>query len=153
MDIWDIEKAKQLYGIPKWGKGYFDVNNNGNVIICPEGKEKPHVDLLELTEDLKERGIRCPMLIRFPNITNERIKLLNNCFAKAIKEYDYKGKYQGVYPIKVNQQRHLVEEIVIGAFTTVKITIATEVPAIVQHVAKTHTDIAFVTVIVIHTAA
>lgn len=110
--MWDIEKGKELYGIPTWGKGYFDVNENGNVIVCPEGKENPHVDLFELTKDLQERGIRCPMLIRFPDITKERIKLLNNCFQTAIDEYQYQGSYQGVYPIKVNQQRHLVEEIV-----------------------------------------
>ncbi|MCJ8276606.1 MAG: biosynthetic arginine decarboxylase, partial [Bdellovibrionales bacterium] len=112
MDVWDIEKGKELYGIPTWGKGYFDVNNKGNVIVCPEGTDKPKVDLFELTQDLQERGIRCPMLIRFPDITKERIKLLNSCFQKAIDEYSYEGTYQGVYPIKVNQQRHLVEEIV-----------------------------------------
>lgn len=112
MDNWNIENAKQLYGIPTWGSGYFDVNEAGNLIVCPEGKEKSSVDLLELTEELQERGIRCPMLLRFPDITHQRIKLLNQCFGKAIEKYEYKGHYQGVYPIKVNQQRHLIEEIV-----------------------------------------
>jgi len=109
---WNIEKAKELYGINTWGAGYFDVNESGSLIVCPQGKEKPHVDLLELTEELRERGIRTPMLLRFPDITYERIKLINQCFATAIEKYEYSGTYQGVYPIKVNQQRHLIEEIV-----------------------------------------
>jgi len=109
---WTIEKSKEIYGIPTWGKQYFQVNGSGNITVCPQGDEGPKVDLLELTEDLKERGIRCPMLIRFPDITKERIRLLNRCFDKAIAEYSYTGRYHCVYPIKVNQQRHLVEEIV-----------------------------------------
>lgn len=109
---WNIEKAKELYGVDTWGAGYFDINKSGNLIVCPQGQERSHVDLLELVEELQERGIRCPMLLRFPDITYERIKLLNQCFAKAIEKYEYKGIYQGVYPIKVNQQRHLIEEIV-----------------------------------------
>ena len=102
---WDIEKAKEIYGIPTWGKQYFQVNAKGNVTVCPQGSEGPNVDLLELTQDLQERGIRCPMLIRFPDITKERIRLLNRCFDKAIAEYKYTGHYHCVYPIKVNQQR------------------------------------------------
>lgn len=109
---WNLETAKELYGITTWGGGYFDINPSGNLIVCPQGQEKSHVDLLELTEELQERGIRCPVLLRFPDITHERIKLLNQCFDKAITEYGYQGHYQGVYPIKVNQQRHLIEEIV-----------------------------------------
>ncbi len=109
---WNLEKAKDLYGVSTWGVGYFDINDKGNLIVCPQGKEKPHVDVLELVEELQERGIRCPMLLRFPNITQERIKLINQCFARAIEKYEYDGIYQGVYPIKVNQQRHLIEEIV-----------------------------------------
>lgn len=111
-DSWSSLKSKELYGIDTWGHGYFDVNPKGNIVVCPRGENGPKVDLLELTNDLKERGIRTPMLLRFPDITKERIKLLNECFARAINEYNYKGRYQGVYPIKVNQQRHLVEEII-----------------------------------------
>jgi arginine decarboxylase len=109
---WSVKKSKELYGIESWGRGYFDVNDRGNVVVCPRGENGPKVDLMELTNDLKERGIRTPMLLRFPDITKERIKLLNLCFAQAINDYNYKGRYQGVYPIKVNQQRHLVEEII-----------------------------------------
>ena len=82
------------------------------MIVTPHGAAGPSVDLMELTQDLQERGIAMPMLIRFPDITKSRIELLNSCFRRAIEENGYKGSYQGVYPIKVNQQRHLVEELV-----------------------------------------
>lgn len=109
---WSTESSKELYGIGAWGSSYFDVNEKGNVVVTPQGPNGPNVDLLELTQDLQERGIRVPMLIRFPDITKSRIELLSNCFSKAIEDYGYKGQYRGVYPIKVNQQRHLVEELV-----------------------------------------
>ncbi|MCB0376862.1 MAG: biosynthetic arginine decarboxylase [Bdellovibrionales bacterium] len=112
MKDWNLEKAKELYGLSTWGNGYFDVNEKGNVIVAPYGPQNEHVDLLELTEDLQERGIRCPMLIRFPDIIKERIRLINTCFQKAMESMDYKGTYQGVYPIKVNQQKHLIDEVV-----------------------------------------
>ena len=109
---WSTEKSKELYGIGAWGSDFFDVNEKGNVIIAPRGPTGDSVDLLELTQDLQERGIRVPMLIRFPDITKARIELLHNVFARAIEDNQYKGQYRGVYPIKVNQQRHLVEELV-----------------------------------------
>lgn len=112
MSDWNPEKSKELYGLSTWGNGYFDINEAGNMIVCPQGKDKPHVDLHDLTLELQERGIRCPMLLRFPDITHERIKLLNQCFANSIEKFEFKGNYQGVFPIKVNQQRHLIEEIV-----------------------------------------
>ncbi len=107
---WDYKKSVELYGINEWGRGYFGVNKKGNVIINPEdGKE---LDLYELTNDLIERGVRPPILIRFPDIVKKRIELLSQCFANSIKESNYQGTYSGVYPIKVNQQKHLVDEIV-----------------------------------------
>ncbi len=72
----------------------------------------PSVDLQELTQDLLDRGIRIPIMIRFPDIIKSRVELINNCFNRAITDHNYKGYYAGVYPIKVNQQRHLVEELV-----------------------------------------
>lgn len=109
---WSIDESKDLYRIGSWGSGFFDVNEKGNVVVTPHGDAGPCVDLVELTTDLQERGIQVPMLIRFPDITKARIELLNGCFHRAIAENGYKGSYQGVYPIKVNQQRHLVEELV-----------------------------------------
>jgi arginine decarboxylase len=109
---WTIENSKELYGINAWGSGYFNINAAGSVSVTPQGAQGPSLDLMELTQDLQERGIRVPMLVRFPDITKSRIDLLGNCFAKAIEDNSYKGTYRGVYPIKVNQQRHLVEELI-----------------------------------------
>ena len=110
---WSAAKSAEMYGINNWGHGYFRVNPNGNVSITPRGDaNSPNVDLLELTQDLRDRGIRVPIMIRFPDILKARVDLINGCFAKAIQEHSYKGHYTGVYPIKVNQQRHLVEELV-----------------------------------------
>lgn len=109
---WTTEQSKELYGVSSWGASFFDVNEKGNVVVTPHGPTGPNVDLLELTQDLQERGIRVPMLIRFPDITKSRVELLSNCFKKAIEESGFKGSYRGVYPIKVNQQRHLVQELV-----------------------------------------
>lgn len=109
---WSPARSKELYGISSWGANFFDVNDKGNVVVCPTGPEGPSVDLMELTQDLQERGIRVPMLIRFPDITKRRVELLNGVFRKAIDESGYKGSYRGVYPIKVNQQKHLVQELV-----------------------------------------
>jgi arginine decarboxylase len=109
---WSTENSKDLYGVGSWGSNFFDINEKGNIVVTPQGPSGSSVDLLELTQDLQERGIRVPMLIRFPDITKARIELLSNCFAKAIEDNSYKGQFRGVYPIKVNQQRHLVEELV-----------------------------------------
>ena len=109
---WSAEQSAELYGINTWGNGYFRVNSQGNVSVTPCGEKGPAVDLNELTQDLLDRGIRVPIMIRFPDIIKARVELINGCFANAIKDHNYKGQYCGVYPIKVNQQRHLVEEIV-----------------------------------------
>lgn len=109
---WSAEKSSELYGINNWGHGYFRVNSSGSVCITPNGDKGPSLDLHELTQDLMDRGIRTPIMIRFPDIIKARVELINSCFAKAIAEHNYKGQYCGVYPIKVNQQRHLVEELV-----------------------------------------
>ncbi len=109
---WNPEKSAALYGINNWGAGYFRVNNAGHVMITPEGPNGKTLDLFELTQDLLERGIRVPIMVRFPDIIKSRVELMHACFQKAFQDHGYKGQYQGVYPIKVNQQRHLVEELV-----------------------------------------
>lgn len=111
-DSWSIEKSSSLYGINNWGNGYFRINQTGNVEVTPRGSRGASVDLFELTQDLQDRGVRAPIMIRFPDILNSRVKLLSSCFQKAIQEHNYKGEYRGVYPIKVNQQKHLVQELV-----------------------------------------
>jgi arginine decarboxylase len=110
---WSVQQSAALYGIQNWGQGYFRINSQGNVNICPSGQQGGQtLDLFELTQDLTDRGIRVPIMIRFPDIIKSRVDLINSCFDKAIGEHNYKGQYTGVYPIKVNQQKHLVEELV-----------------------------------------
>ncbi len=112
MADWSPAQSADHYGINAWGNGYFRVNSAGNVTVTPQGANGPSVDLFDLTQDLLDRGIRVPIMIRFPDIIQARVNLINDCFAKAIADHNYKGHYAGVYPIKVNQQRHLVEELV-----------------------------------------
>ncbi|MFN3696215.1 MAG: biosynthetic arginine decarboxylase [Pseudobdellovibrio sp.] len=109
---WSPEQSAALYGINNWGNGYFRVNSQGHVVVTPKGEKGPGVDLYELTQELQDRGIRVPIMIRFPDIINQRVQLLHSCFQKAFVDHNYKGQYCGVFPIKVNQQRHLVEELV-----------------------------------------
>lgn len=108
---WNTRKSAELYGINYWGANFFKINEQGNVDVCPAGATGQSLDLHNLIQDLQERGIRMPILLRFPDIIKARIELLAGCFARAIEEAKYGGVYQGVYPIKVNQQKHLVEEI------------------------------------------
>src|ERR1700754_492924 len=109
---WSLKKSGELYGVNYWGANYFCINEHGNMELKPKGKNGPGLDLYNLTQDLIERGIRLPILLRFPDIVKSRIELLANCFRKAVEEAKYNGTYRGVYPVKVNQQKHLVEEIV-----------------------------------------
>ncbi len=109
---WSTKKSAKLYQIRGWGEPYFRINARGHVEVHPDPTTEGGIDLYDLTMQLAERGLDLPLLIRFPNILQDRIRLLNQCFQNAIDEYKYDGEYRGVFPIKVNQQRHLVEEIV-----------------------------------------
>jgi arginine decarboxylase len=110
---WSIDQAKALYNIEGWGDGFFDVNAKGRVVVRPD-KDQPErmLDLFELAHDLEAQGVALPVLLRFSEILKARIEMLHARFAAAIAEYQYEGAYTTVYPIKVNQQRHVVEEIV-----------------------------------------
>ncbi len=110
---WSHHDSAELYGIDDWGNGYFRVNKRGEVTVRLNDEDggKKDVSLCDLLEGLNERGTTVPVLFRFRDLLRSRITELNESFRKAIKEADYKGKYQGVYPIKVNQQRQVVEEI------------------------------------------
>ena len=110
---WTIESAKALYNIEGWGAGFFDINEAGHVVVRPD-RNRPElgVDLYEIARDLEQQGVALPVLLRFSDILDSRIRQLHEAFASAIKEYDYTGQYTTVFPIKVNQQRHVVEEIV-----------------------------------------
>ena len=109
---WTVRDSLELYNVQNWGDGFFDVNPDGNVTVMPRKQGGPAIDLLELTRDLRRRGLRTPLLVRFSDVLAERVASITGAFQNAMTEYGYTGRYRGVYPIKVNQQRHVVEEIV-----------------------------------------
>ncbi|HAG84414.1 MAG TPA: arginine decarboxylase [Cyanobacteria bacterium UBA12227] len=109
---WTIEDSEKLYRIQGWGEPYFSINAAGHVTVSPKGDRGGSLDLLELVEALKQLNLGLPLLIRFSDILEDRIERLNACFAKAIARYKYGDAYQGVYPVKCNQNRHLVEDLV-----------------------------------------
>ncbi|MDP0501819.1 MAG: biosynthetic arginine decarboxylase [Verrucomicrobiota bacterium JB022] len=112
LDKWSLEQAADLYGIKNWGAGYFDISSSGDVLVNPKGEPGlAGASLREIVEGLRERGWDMPVLLRFEDILASRLRLINESFAKAINEYGYKGKFRGVYPIKVNQQQQVVEEV------------------------------------------
>ncbi len=109
---WTPERSARLYQTQGWGQPYFAVNPRGHVEVSPDPDRNRSLDLYELVQDLTARGFDLPLLIRFSDIVAHRIRRINECFQRAIREYEYPGTYRGVFPVKVNQQRHLVEEIV-----------------------------------------
>ena len=109
---WTIEDSEELYRIQGWGEPYFSINAAGHVTVSPKGDRGGSLDLFELVESLKQRNLDLPLLIRFSDILEDRIERLNACFAKAIARYNYPGSYRGVFPVKCNQQRHLIEDLV-----------------------------------------
>jgi len=109
---WTIDDSRELYNIEGWGVGYFGINDKGNVTVHPDKDESRGLDLFELAMDLEQQGVGLPLLLRFSDILRTRIETLTERFHHAIREFDYSGGYTTVYPIKVNQQRHVVEEIV-----------------------------------------
>src|SRR5205085_2846486 len=111
MEKWKVHDAVEMYGVRNWGKGYFAINKAGHLQVHPTKRPDRFVDLKELVDQLQARGIQLPILLRFTDILRHRVGELNEAFQHAIKEYDYQGRYICVYPIKVNQQRQVVEEI------------------------------------------
>ena len=111
MRKWRIEDSAELYNINGWGVNYFSVNDKGHVVVTPRNNGV-EVDLKELIEELQVRDVSTPMLVRFPDILDHRIEMMANCFKTAAEEYGYKAQNFIIYPIKVNQMRPVVEEIV-----------------------------------------
>ena len=109
---WTSKDSSALYNIAGWSGGYFRINDAGHVEVTPSGADGPRVDLHDLVLDLQRRGLGLPLLMRFSDILHEQVKHLFGCFERAIKEYGYRGRYRGVFPIKVNQQHQVVEELV-----------------------------------------
>lgn len=110
-DRWSIAEAGELYDVSRWGKGYFSVGQNGNVWVHPDKEPSRGIDLKELVDNLQLRGISLPLLIRFGEILQHRLGEMHQAFQTAITDQGYKGSYCCVYPIKVNQQRQVVEEV------------------------------------------
>ncbi len=109
---WSLADAVETYGVHTWGAPFFGVNEKGHVCVHPDGPTGASIDMKELVDEVRRRGISLPLLLRFTDVLRKRVVLLNEAFRKAIAEYNYRGTYQGVYPIKVNQHRHVVETIV-----------------------------------------
>ena len=111
-DSWTVEDAADLYGIDRWGQGYFGVSGNGNVVVnCPTNSGVIPVELTTIIDGLQQRGLTMPVMLRLENLVDDRIRRLNNAFRRAIDEAGFKGTYRGIFPVKVNQQSHVVAEI------------------------------------------
>src|ERR1041385_7764230 len=108
---WDVQAARNLYNIQRWGAKYFDINDAGHVVARPLQEAGASVDLTDVIEEARARGLKFPLLIRFQDILRHRVESINVAFRSSIAEYNYQGKYRSVFPIKVNQLREVVEEI------------------------------------------
>lgn len=109
---WTAADSAELYGIREWGAGYFDVTDEGLVsVVVGFGEQSVSVPLMEIVQGMKERGMEMPVVLRIENLLDHRISQLNEAFANAIETVGYKNVYRGVFPIKVNQQFHVIEEI------------------------------------------
>jgi arginine decarboxylase len=109
---WDIDAAISTYNVEGWGSGYFSINAAGNVVAKPLKDAGGSIDLLEVVHDARERGLGFPLVIRFQDLLRHRVETVNRAFAAAMQEFGYRSTYRGVFPIKVNQLREVIEEIV-----------------------------------------
>ncbi|MDP4183092.1 MAG: biosynthetic arginine decarboxylase [Bacillota bacterium] len=109
---WTKEKSEELYGIKNWGAGYFSISDKGEVLVNPyRDNSSAAISLMDIISGVRERGLDMPVLLRFENLLDSQISFLNNSFSEAIRKLNYKGEYRGVYPIKVNQQQQVIEEV------------------------------------------
>ena len=109
---WSVNDARDLYQVDRWGKGFFSVHRNGHLLVHPDRHPQRAIDLKSLVDRLRKQGLQTPVLLRFNGILEDRIRELHEVFSKAVAEHDYEGKYLAVYPVKVNQQRQVVEQVV-----------------------------------------
>src|SRR5216117_2708354 len=112
MKDWDVESAIGTYNVDGWGGGYFTVNPAGNVMVRPLQENGGTIDILEVVTEARNRGLSFPLLIRFQDLLRHRVESINRAFQSAISEFGYRNEYRGVFPIKVNQLREVIEEIV-----------------------------------------
>src|SRR6476469_1933538 len=109
---WDVESAIATYNVDRWGGDYFRINGNGNVEVRPMQDCGGSIDILEVVSEARARGLPFPIVIRFQDLLRHRVESVNRAFQGAINEFGYRSTYRGVFPIKVNQLREVVEEIV-----------------------------------------
>ncbi|MBU3020454.1 biosynthetic arginine decarboxylase [Aestuariibacter sp. A3R04] len=113
MAEWSIEEAEKLYGVSRWGGGYFTIGDNGNIHVTPVPSDTGiRIDFKAVIDEIREEGVQFPVVIRFHDVLRSQVANLNSIFRNTIAEAEYQGEYQGVYPVKVNQMREVVEEIV-----------------------------------------
>ena len=113
MTNWTIEDAEELYRVKRWGAGYFEIGDNGNLHVTPDqGQEALRIDFKAVIDEIRAEGIQFPVVVRFHDILRAQVAKLNQVFRDTIASAEYQGNYQGVYPVKVNQMREVVEEIV-----------------------------------------
>ena len=110
-EIWTTEQSAAEYGIDRWGSPYFSISHQGTIQVSPNRDDASVVDLKQLVDQLTERGIQLPVLVRFNGILRDRLQTMDKCFSNAINEYGYQNRYRCVFPIKVNQQREVVQQI------------------------------------------
>ena len=111
IEQWSIDDAAATYNLRGWGKGFFEIGKNGHVLVRPTRTPGKEIDLFEVVEGLRERGLRTPVLLHFSDLLHRRLRDLAEAFDAAIRDNGYQGRYNAVYPIKVNQQRRVVHEI------------------------------------------
>jgi len=112
MSSWTVDHARETYNLAHWGNGYFDVGEQGHVIVRPAGDCRGAIiDLYALIQELQGRGLSTPVLLRFTDILHHRVAVLYEAFSRAMCQHEYQADYTAAYPIKVNQQRSVVEEI------------------------------------------
>ena len=109
---WDIEAAIATYNVDRWGSGYFTINEAGNVVARPLQDNGGSIDIMEVVNEARKRGLGFPLVIRFQDLLRHRVEAVNRAFQNAMAEFNYKNQYRGVFPIKVNQLREVIEEIV-----------------------------------------
>ena len=111
-EAWDIQSATSLYNIDRWGNDYFSINEKGNIQILPTQSEATPIDIMDLIGAAQERGLTFPLVLRFQDLLRHRVETINKAFQSTISEANYQNCYRGVFPIKVNQLREVVEEII-----------------------------------------
>ncbi|MEY2540969.1 MAG: arginine decarboxylase, partial [Verrucomicrobiota bacterium] len=109
---WDVDAAIAAYNVDGWGCGYFSINEKGNVVVRPLQEVGGKIDILDVVNEARSRGLSFPLVIRFQDLLRHRVEAVNRAFQSAMTEFNYRGHYRGVFPIKVNQLREVIEEIV-----------------------------------------